>query len=336
LSLPTDEQRKRRQGRIAVVGKAILAGGLLTLLVHFVDGRELVAVLLRANPLLVLAALLLWPVNFALEARNWHDLARRVQTDVGKREAAGSVLAGYALGFFTPGRLGELAGRSFYLAHDDKWSLTALVMAERLVKSCVAVGLGIVPVAAFIYLARPQPSGLFITALIIAMLGTTLMLWICISPARAWIALRQAIPWSALHDRASVLGSLDGALMGTLLAREAVRWMVYCSQLALLFGALAPSAEAGVILLGSMVVFFAMFVVPVATIMDLGVREGAAVLVMGTMGLDQAAALGAALLLFAINLVLPTLAGTPLVLRLNKGGSGAPTPSVDIAAGEVA
>ena len=68
---------------------------------------------------------------------------------------------------------------------------------------------------------------------------------------------------------------------------------------------------------GVALVFFAKSAIPQVTLGDLGVREGAAVFFLGAYGVAPAAALDASLALCSLlNLVLPSLAGTPLLLRL--------------------
>jgi hypothetical protein len=137
--------------------------------------------------------------------------------------------------------------------------------------------------------------------------------WALWRPKRAWKAMNRLIPWQGMLKRLVIIGRLDGDHTAKLVLIETARYFVYCAQLSFLVAALFPAAGFTLPFLGSMVVFFVKFLVPVVTVMDLGVREGAAVFVMSLLGVAPEAALGASLLLFAINMVLPSLAGAPLV-----------------------
>jgi len=57
--------------------------------------------------------------------------------------------------------------------------------------------------------------------------------------------------------------------------------------------------------------------VPV-TIGGLGIREGAAVLFFSRFGVQESSALGAALLLFAINILIPGLCGLAFIHHIGK------------------
>ena len=61
--------------------------------------------------------------------------------------------------------------------------------------------------------------------------------------------------------------------------------------------------------------------VPTVTLLDLGIREGAAVYFLGQLGYAEAAAFNAAFLLFCINLLVPAVVGLPFVFRLKLGPS---------------
>ena len=102
-----------------------------------------------------------------------------------------------------------------------------------------------------------------------------------------------------------------------------------------LLKAFAPGAGVVVAFWGVILTFYAKALIPPLTLMDLGIREGAAVFFLGMLGLPQAAALNAALLLMTINLLLPASFGIPFVFRL-KLPSGATAGDVPTRSAESA
>ena len=107
---------------------------------------------------------------------------------------------------------------------------------------------------------------------------------------------------------------------------------MFSGQFVLLAHALAPEAASRALWAGVALVFFAKSAIPQVTLGDLGVREGAAVFFLGAYGVAPAAALDASLALFALNLVLPSLAGVPLLLRLRLQAGAVRQPSAEASA----
>jgi hypothetical protein len=101
-----------------------------------------------------------------------------------------------------------------------------------------------------------------------------------------------------------------------LLALSAVRYAVFAGQFVLLVRSFAPGAPWGLLAAGVALALFVKSALPPALLGDLGVREGAAMFFLGGLGVSTAAAFNASLGVFAVNLVLPALAGLPLLLRL--------------------
>ncbi|PSQ80600.1 MAG: hypothetical protein BRD40_04260, partial [Bacteroidetes bacterium QS_1_65_9] len=97
----------------------------------------------------------------------------------------------------------------------------------------------------------------------------------------------------------------------------------YATQFVLLARAFSPDAPVGLLYGGVGLIFFAKHLIPSLTLMDVGIREGAAVFFLSTqLGLPQATAFNAAFFLFLLNLVAPAALGAPLLLRLRFEQSG--------------
>jgi len=99
------------------------------------------------------------------------------------------------------------------------------------------------------------------------------------------------------------------------------RYVVFAGQLALLARAFAPEATFTALSGAASTTYLGAFLIPPVTIMDLGIREGAAVFFFGVWGLGDAVGFNASILIFAINIVLPSALGIPFVrsLHLSRG-----------------
>ena len=306
--------------------KALLAVVTLALLVRVADPSEVWATLTRANLWWVALALLLAPVNIGLEAYRWGRLVRHVVPSVRFRDALRAVVGGYPLGLLTPGRIGDYVGRAVYLRDVSPGVSAALTFGERMatLASCLIVGLvALVPYLAF----HAPPSPLWPAVVGIGILGTSALILALLYPSGARVALSVALPFQRVQKALTAFDRIPGQEAQTLLGLSLVRYGVFTTQFVVLIHAFDPAATWIGSFTAVALVFFAKSAVPQVTLGDLGVRESAAVFFLSAYGVGAAAALDASLSIFAINLLLPALAGVPLVLRLRVAAAAKPEPA---------
>lgn len=270
------------------------------------------------------AALALLPLNVGLEAYRFHRLLRR---SLPHAPSFGAVLAAivgsYPLGLLTPARLGDYAGRALYLRGVPVSTTAALTFSERTATLACCLAFGVVALP--FWITRPGVAAGWAALLPVAAAGTLALAAFVLRPRVAARMIAAVLPFRRLRPAAVALGAVPAGEARVLLALSALRYAVFATQFVLLVRAFAPdgawtagdwAAAAG----GVALVFFAKSAVPGVTLGDLGVREGAAVYFLAAFG--GAAAFNASLGLFAINLLLPALAGLPLVARLRVGVAG--------------
>ena len=256
-------------------------------------------------PYLVLATVLM-PVGILLQWYRWHALLHDALPGLPGAHVWRSLLAGFGLGLLTPGRLGEL-GRGVALP-GRAGAATGLAVADRLLSSSVTLAAGCV--TAFVLLSPVLAAAC--GAGVAAIFGG-------LSLARgrlttgAWFQ-----PLRCVRRRTWALCAL--AALGFNL--------VFFSQLLLLLragGDLPPGTA-----LAIPGVFALKTLLPVS-FLDLGIREGAAVFVLAGVGVDATVAVQASLLLVAINVLLPGVAGLlSLGLRAPAGSTATPIELVHV------
>ncbi len=295
--------------------QATFAAGALTLLVHLVDVAEIVATGRSASPLWIGAAVALLPINLGLEGWGWRVLLRDQVPGAGLRVSCASVLAGHSLGLTTPVRAGEPAGRVLALTTGEAPHIVALALVQRLVAMAVGVGLGLPAFAVFLGTSSSIAgsagwlvagyAGLVLVLLAAVLLHVTPLLHL----------LRRLAPGAWLRRRIGSPAEVPRRRLLRVTGIEAVRYGVYLTQFVLLLAAFSPTLAVPAAFVGVSVVFFFKFLVPPLTLYDLGVREAAAVFVLGALGFSQPAAFNASLLLFGINLLVAALLGAAFLSR---------------------
>ena len=305
--------------------KAVGAGVAVAVLVHLAHPADVLAALRGADARFALAALALLPLNLALESYRWARLVRCVAPHVPLRRAMAAVVAAYPVGLLTPGRVGDYVGRAVLLRDVPAGVSAALTFGERMATLawCLAAGL----VALGPYLAAnavPSPAA---TALVAVAAGGTLALFAALLvPSMARAVLGAVLPFERVRRALASFDRVPASEAGRLVALSGLRYAVFSAQFVCLVFAFAPGATLAGASLGVALTFFAKSAVPQVTLGDLGVRESAAVFFLGAYGVPAAAALDASLAVFAVNLVLPALAGLPLLWRARLAGASAPGP----------
>lgn len=314
-----------------------LIKGVLTLMalgyvVAQVQPAAILAALTGALPGWLTGALLLLPANLLVAAARWHTALPCVVPDRSFRQALGAVLCGRTLGFVTPARIGDYAGRALFLKHPNRPALLTLAVAEQLPGLLVFLTAG---TGALLYGSQHHHVlhladwGVPLALAGLVGLGTLLLLF---PPAvlLPWLQRKVRMPW--LADACNTLHRLTPQTITRLLGWSVLHYAVFTTQFFCLLKAFAPDTTVAEGFTGIALVFLVKSLVPPVTLMDLGVREGAAVLFLGLFGVPQPAAFNAAFLLFGCNLVLPALLGLPfawhlLPTRQPTASQPLPTPS---------
>jgi uncharacterized membrane protein YbhN (UPF0104 family) len=302
-----------------------LAVATVVYVAHTVAWEEIWEASRAANGWWVATTLVLMPANVGLEAYRWHRLVRQIAPDVRYAQTLAAVLSGYPLGLVTPGRLGDYAGRSFYLRHAGKWELAALTFAERMATLACSLAVGFAALVPFLATRTDTPMLAWATVLYAGLFGAAFFVYLLLHPRTARRLLALVLP-DRFARHLAFLDAFDRRDAQSLLGLSAVRYGIFSAQFVCLVFAFDPTAAWLPAACGVALVFFAKSAIPSFTLADLGIREGAAVYFMGALGIAAAAAFNAALGLFCVNLLLPALAGLPFVLKLRLAPEPTPAP----------
>lgn len=284
--------------------QTLLAAAILGFLVYRVEWASIAANLRAAKPIPILLALALTPLNLYLQASKWKVLVQEEVAGATTGAALKSVLAGMVAGMITPGRMGEVI-RGVFFDVGDPITLSGAFLIDKL--------LNIVPL--LLLAAALSHSSAGALAALPWYLACLLFVWLVMRPH--WVhkllsgRVGQAGGWIsrflAAFDNANPRAILNAILLSALI------YGVVCLQFALLLRALTPVVGWA----AAVSAFLAVYVagsIP-ATPGGIGMREAGAVLALAAFAVPAAAAVNGSLLLFTINLALPSLAGTWVILR---------------------
>ncbi len=287
--------------------KVALSASVLALVFSAVEWSALVQALSSTEWMgLVIAAGLL-PLQLGFRMLRWRTLLRSVGAPPNDGDVARTILSGYALGVVTPAEVGDVALRMEVHDEHARTRVAGLVVLEKLTHSLLALVPGLP--ALVLALTNDIWMALVATALMAVSVGILM---------KRHHALRRL----QLGDRWPRLRPLDEALAAMsdvppLVLRRVMLWT--CGILAVYvvqeYALLNAVTTLGVV--GTWNGFWAgigLRTLAPIFVMDLGIREASHVLFFGRYGIEPAVATTVSLLMFAVNVLLPTLAGVMVFL----------------------
>ena len=276
------------------------------------------------NWVLLVISILLLIVNYGLEAQKWRLMVRPFYPSLQLFPATIAVFAGMAAGVFTPNRVGEYAGRILFLKKGKRIEAIVATFVDRICQLTITLLGGLLAVLGiFLWLDQalldkiftdPVAKTIFITLSICLSLFVML---ITLFPKK----LATIIPgrWNRntwVRKMRFALQNLDLRLVGKVVALSGLRYAVFSSQYVLLMYAFYYQGNLLEAYAMVALVFLGKSVLPVMGVLELGVRESVALLVMTAFGVSELTALGSTLMLYLINILLPTILGVIAMQRI--------------------
>ncbi|MGV3585536.1 MAG: lysylphosphatidylglycerol synthase transmembrane domain-containing protein [Adhaeribacter sp.] len=264
----------------------------------------------------IFLALGLITINWGLEARKWQKLAAKVEP-LNFWQAYRAVLVGICLGFITPNRMGDYAGRIMELQSQQRLEALGAIFLGRFCQLIITVATGSVGI--FYFLASFLNPGFGI----LAGVATTLLLingGIFLLLFRPGILLTAAAAIPILNrfmQYVNIIATYSVAEIRHLLWLSFWRYSVFLGQFMLLLYAFGVQVPWYQMALGVSGTFLLKSVVPsVSALADLGMRELSAIYFFSLLGQSSFLVMSASLSLWFINIGIPSLVGLLFIWRL--------------------
>ena len=293
--------------------KLAIASLLLFVLIHNIKIENIQSALKHANfAFISLAGLLIIP-NLIIQTLKWHYLLKLCKPNATHFEAAKSLLAGFTLGFITPGRIGEF-GRAIFVKDCNRLQVLGLTMVDKLFSISIVFLMG--TIALFLFWGVKLRSELIGLWLAIALAALFLVASLVLFPDRLRNILdkiKLRLPFKEKSDL--LLSGLDNFRR-----RQAVRllglnfifYIIFVTQFYFLLSAFETIQWIdGYLVVASTTV--AKSLLPIS-FGDLGIRETAAIYFVSQIGVQASTAFNASIFMFLINIVLPSSIGFSLLM----------------------
>lgn len=270
----------------------------------------------------LLLVVLLMPVNWGLETYKWYVLVNKFQ-QLSFSKAFESVLSGLSLAVNTPNRIGEYGGRVVYLPASFRLKGVALAIVSSVGQLLITLVIGWIALLILTpALYQLQVSGSHFSVILFQVFQYSVLFFILLTGLfffrmRILAKMLKWIPW--LKEKLSfteVLENLSIRSYLEILFYSFLRFLVFALQYVLIWQALHVEISWWQGFWSVALIFLVMAIVPGFAIADAGIRGKAAISIVGLFSSNNIAVLAGTIGIWLLNLVLPALLGSLLLLTI--------------------
>ena len=269
----------------------------------------------------LVAVLLLMLVNWLIETFKWKLAVQKIQ-EVGFFTAFKAVLSGVSFSVTTPNRVGEYLGRVLYMNEGNRLKAISLTITGSISQLIVTLIMGL---SGLIILRSPIEASRMISSFWIDILAwgvaagvlTLTLFYFRLSVLVRWI---DRLPGSRKYAwLIETLEEFNATLLLRLLSLSALRFVVFIIQYYLLFQLFDVHVSLWQSWWAVSVSFLIMAVIPtIALFTDLGLRGKVSLMLLGMFSGNNLGIGLTAVSIWFINLIIPALAGSLLILSIKK------------------
>jgi len=267
---------------------------------------------------LLVVVLLLMFVNWGIEALKWQFLIKKIEK-IGYSRSLKAVFSGITVSVFTPNRIGEFAGRVFFLKNADRFKAALITIVGSISQLLVTVIAGVVSFLIFIFYystAHSFSPSLIYLFTFISSIAVVLFAFLYLNSGLLTILINK-IPFLRKYGKYSEVFSYYSTtdLLKVLLF-SVLRYFVFSIQYYLLlklFDVNIGITDAFVLI---SLTFFSITAIPTIALTEIGVREVVALQFIGIVSMNEIGIVSGSFTLWLINLAIPAIIGSVFVFGL--------------------
>jgi uncharacterized membrane protein YbhN (UPF0104 family) len=261
--------------------------------------------------------------NWGLEARKWQMLVKPLQR-ISFLRAFSAVLSGVSFSINTPNRIGEYGGRVLYLKNNrSKLKAIAATMVGSFSQLIVTIIFGLIGLMYYISkftLVKGDnhfASGFWEKILLGVLTVICALIILLYFRLQIIVAIFEKIPFlRKARVFIQIIVRYSAGDLERLLLLSACRYMVFSAQYLILLDSLGVEMHWWQGFLMNAVIYLVMALVPTIAIAELGLRGKVSLYFMGLLSTNSPAIIAATVGIWCINLLLPAILGSVLLLGI--------------------
>jgi hypothetical protein len=256
-------------------------------------------------------------LNWTLEALKFQFIISKKHI-INLQQSILAVYTGNATGLFTPDRLGNFIGRFIYLSQINKKTVIAATMLGNLAQLISTISFAFIALLLYFGLGLqinlPYINPTIIFTLVILTLST--LIYSFYNPSRILNILNK-LKWIAKHkDTFNFLNNFNKIESTKILSLSLLRYCIFVFQFYLLLNAFGLEIEITETIAFSGLLYLFTTFIPSPLMGNLGTRELIALLLLSSYKLPEVALI-ASLIIWLINVIIPSLIGSFLLMKMN-------------------
>jgi uncharacterized membrane protein YbhN (UPF0104 family) len=249
--------------------------------------------------------------NWGIEAKKWKYLIQKLEY-ISFSTAIKSILSGVTISIFTPNRVGEFAGRIFYLNNTDKIKATLISLIGSLFQLIVTIIIGFI--ACVIYYQKHKNEAIIFNSISTHHLFYLLVVFAFILISLIVIYFNDNSISKKIKEILKLYSTQELSYVFIL---SLLRYFVFSFQYYLML--LTFGVDLGIIncFLLIAIIFLVTSAIPTFALTEITVRGASSVFFFSLECGDSVSIISASLILWIINLGIPALVGGAFIWNLN-------------------
>jgi hypothetical protein len=260
--------------------------------------------------------------NWGIEARKWQLLVKHVQ-QFSFMQACKSVLAGCSITMLTPNRIGEFGGRVLFLKQENRIKAISLTIAGSISQLLVTMMMGCAGLLFLRFFSHNAGNALSVlpdfwqSVLIYLSIAITVLLFLFYIRLGWLVRMMEKLPaFNRVVKHITVLDEFKANQLLRILALSLLRYLVFVIQYVLLLQVMQVGIAGWLSFWLISVFYLALAVIPTIGFLELPVRAKTSLELMKLYSSNTLGIATAALGIWIINLVIPALIGSLLILGI--------------------
>lgn len=260
--------------------------------------------------------LILMPLNWFIESKKWSISLKGVYK-ISRISSFKSVLAGVALGIFTPNRIGEFAGRvlTLPLGHRTQGIFSnAICSLSQLTTTLV---IGSISLIALIPNYLIFETNLIVTLVQLILATFSILVLLFYTRSSRLLKLISKIKWlKKILNQPALKVKIPKEILPMLLGNSVVRYTVFFLQFVSILTFYEVELNGFFSLIYIPIIYLTLAIVPTIALSELGIREGVSIAVLSGISDNTLGIISASFTLWIINIAIPALFGSLVLLQL--------------------
>ncbi|MBA3828813.1 MAG: flippase-like domain-containing protein [Taibaiella sp.] len=260
----------------------------------------------------IYACLLLMPVNICLEAWKWQKLASSA-TPISFGYALQSYMAGLAFSMVTPNRIGEYPGRILYMKRKNTFRLISVSILGAMAQMLALFVFGTM---GLIYYNIAFPGTIWLILLGGCIVVTLFIVWLYLH-IETWLPLLGRFKWARKYNiYAQLLKRFQRKEQLQIFLISLLRFGVFTAQYLFFLRWMNVEMPLAQGYCMASLFFWAIAIIPSIALAELGERGQVSLFIFHHFSANTLGILGATMGIWFLNLIIPSIIGSILLLRM--------------------